>query len=93
MEKCISFSGINLISLKYNLLMSVSAVLNIFVYGFIYIECFYPMNIYKILYEAFFGENKNKDYSNHRAIEPFFSYLGVIILSFLLVKDKNVTNI
>ena len=89
MGEYISFSGINLKSLKYILLMSVSNVLNIFIYGFIYIECFYPMNIYRILYEAILGENKNKDYSNHRVIDPFFSYLGIIILVFFFVKDKN----
>ena len=92
MKKHISFSGINLKSLKYILLMSVSNVLNIFIYGFIYIECFYPMNIYRILYEAILGENKNKDYSNHRVIDPFFSYLGIIILVFFFVKDKNVSD-
>ena len=92
MGEYISFGGINLKSLKYILLMSVSNVLNIFIYGFIYIECFYPMNIYRILYEAILGENKNKDYSNHRVIDPFFSYLGIIILVFFFVKDKNVSD-
>ena len=89
----ISFGGINLKSLKYILLMSVSNVLNIYIYGFTYIECFYPMNIYRIIYEGFFGEDKNKDFTNHRVFDPFFSYLGIIILSFFFVKDKNESNI
>ena len=92
MEKYISFGGINLKSLKYILLMSVSNVLNMYIYGFTYIECFYPMNIYRIIYEAIFGENKNKDFTNHRVFDPLFSYLGIIIIAYFLPKDKSESN-
>ena len=83
----ITFGGINK-SLLYITLMSVFQVLNQYIYGFIYIECFYKMNIYQILYNAIIDPNKT-DFPHHRVFDPLFSYIGVIILSFCIKKEKN----
>ena len=83
----ISFGGINK-SLLFIILMSVSMVLNQYLYGFIYIECFYKMNIYQVLYNAIIDPNKT-DFPHHRVFDPLFSYIGVIILSFCIKKEKN----
>ena len=83
----ISFGGINK-SLLYIILMAISQVLNQYIYGFIYIECFYPMNIYRILYNAIIDPNK-KDFPRHRVFDPIFSYIGVIILSFCSSQKNN----
>ena len=88
MGKLISFGEINKKSLLLILSMSVSNVLNIYIYGFTYIECFFPMNIYRSLYEGIIGKDENKDFSNHRVFDPFFSYLGIIVLAFFFVKDR-----
>lgn len=93
MGKYISFQATNLKSLKYILLSSISNVLNIYVYGFTYIECFAPMNIYQFIYEGIYSENNTKDFSNHRVFDPFFSYLGIIVLSFFFVKTKKENDI
>ena len=69
--------------------MSSSNVLNIFIYGFTYIECFFPMNIYRSLYEGIIGKDENKDFSNHRVFDPFFSYLGIIAIAFFFIKDES----
>ena len=68
--------------------MSVFMVLNQYLYGFVYIDCFYPMNIYKSLYTAIIDDKKT-DFPNHRIFDPLFSYLGVIVLSFCIAKEKN----
>ena len=81
----ISFGGMNK-SLFYITLMSVFQVLNQYIYGFIYIECFYKMNIYQILYNAIIDPNK-KDFPHHRVFDPLFSYIGVIIFSFCIKKE------
>ena len=83
----ISFGGINK-SLLYIILMSVFQVLNQYIYGFIYIECFYKMNIYQILYNAIIDPDKT-DFPHHRVFDPLFSYIGVIILSLFIPKEKN----
>ena len=83
----ISLGGINK-SLLYITLMSIFQVLNQYIYGFIYIECFYKMNIYQILYNAIIDPNK-ADFPHHRVFDPLFSYIGVIILSFCIKKEKN----
>ena len=83
----ISLGGINK-SLLYIILMSIFQVLNQYIYGFIYIECFYKMNIYQILYNAIIDPNK-ADFPHHRVFDPLFSYIGVIILSFCIKKEKN----
>ena len=75
-------------SLLYIILMSVFQVLNQYIYGFIYIECFYKMNIYQVLYNAIIDPNKT-DFPHHRVFDPLFSYIGVIILSFCIKKEKN----
>ena len=83
----ISFGGMNK-SLFYITLMSVFQVLNHYIYGFIYIECFYQMNIYRILYNAIIDQNKT-DFPHHRVFDPLFSYIGVIFLSFCISQQKN----
>ena len=74
-------------SLLFILLMSISTVINQYLYGFIYIECFYKMNIYKSLYNAIIDPNKT-DFPHHRLFDPLFDYLGVIFLSLLIPKQK-----
>ena len=79
-------------SLLFIILMSIFMVLNQYIYGFIYIECFYKMNIYKILYNAIIDSDK-EDFPHHRVFDPLFSYLGVIFISlFFLPKEKNKKN-
>ena len=73
---------------EISLVQSPFDVLNKYIYGFTYIECFFPMNIYRSLYEGIIGKDENKDFSNHRVFDPFFSYLGIIVLAFFFVKDK-----
>jgi hypothetical protein len=67
--------------------MSISMVFNQYLYGFTYIECFYDMNIYRSLYQAIVGSNK-EDFPRHRIFDPLFSYLGVIALSLFIPKEK-----
>ena len=83
----ISFGGINK-SLLFIILMSVCMVLNQYLYGFIYIECFYKMNIYQILYNAIIDKEKS-DFPRHRLFDPFFSYLGIILCALFIPKEKN----
>ena len=83
----ISFGGI-IKSLLYITLAGVFKVLNQYTDGFIYIECFYQMNIYRILYNAIIDPNK-KDFSHHRIFDPLFSYIGVIILSFCVFQKND----
>ena len=79
-------------SLLFIILMSIFMVLNQYIYGFIYIECFYKMNIYKILYNAIIDSDK-EDFPHHRVFDPLFSYLGVIFIAlFFLPKEKNKKN-
>ena len=73
-------------------LMSIFTVINQYLYGFIYIECFYKMNIYKSLYNAIIDPNKTY-FPHHRLFDPLFSYLGVIFLSLLIPKQKEKENI
>lgn len=86
MGKYLSLGEINK-SLLFILLMSVASVLYKYIFGFTYIECFYPMNIYRILYNWIIDENK-KDCPRHRVFDTFFSYIGIVIISFFFVKDK-----
>ena len=74
-------------SLLFILFMSISMVFNQYLYGFTYIECFYDMNIYRSLYQAIVGSNK-EDFPHHRIFDPLFSYLGVIALSLFIPKEK-----
>ena len=82
----ISFGEVNK-SLLFILFMSISMVFNQYLYGFTYIECFYDMNIYRSLYQAIVGSNK-EDFPHHRIFDPLFSYLGVIALSLFIPKEK-----
>ena len=82
----ISFGKINK-SLLFILLMSISMVINQYIYGFTYIECFYKMNIYQSLYNVIIDKNK-KDFPRHRIFDPLFSYVGVILLSLFIPKPK-----
>ena len=82
----ISFGEVNK-SLLFILFMSISMVFNQYLYGFTYIECFYDMNIYRSLYQAIVGSNK-EDFPRHRIFDPLFSYLGVIALSLFIPKEK-----
>ena len=88
-KKLITFGQINK-SLLYIFLMSVSCVLNKYIYGFTYIECFYPMNIYRILHNWIL--NKNNECLLHRVFDPFFSYIGIIFISFIFLREKNVND-
>ena len=86
MVKCISLGEVNK-SLLYIVLMSVSLVINQYIYGFTYIQCFYQMNIYKTFYLLIIdSEEKNENkFIRHRVFDPLFSYFGIIILSFYLI--------
>ena len=80
-------------SLLFILFMSISMVFNQFLYGFTYIECFYDMNIYRSLYQAIVGSNK-EDFPRHRIFDPLFSYIGIVFFSLFLPeqnlnKEKN----
>ena len=86
-KKIITFGGINK-SFKYILLVSISNILNIYIYGFTYIECFYPMNIYKSLHNWIL--DKDDDCFRHRVFDPFFSYIGVIIISLIFLRERNI---
>ena len=89
MVKCISLGEVNK-SLLYIVLMSVSLVINQYIYGFTYIQCFYQMNIYKTFYLLIIdSEEKNENkFIRHRVFDPLFSYFGIIILSFFFIKKK-----
>ena len=90
----ISFGEINK-SLLYILLMSISKVLNQYIYGFTYIKCFHTMNIYQFLYNGII-DDKKQNFPRHRVFDPFFSYIGVIFLSFIFIrykKDENLNKI
>ena len=95
MAKCISFGKVNR-SLLYIVLMSVSLVINQYLYGFTYIQCFYPMNIYRSFYQLIinkYAKNDDPKFIRHRVFDPLFSYAGVIILSFLFIKKKELTDL
>ena len=98
MAKYITFGTIDR-SLLYIVLTSVALVINQYIYGFTYIECFYQMNIYRTFYELIIGEvesdeNKNKvKFLRHRVFDPLFSYAGVIILSFIFIKKRKPTDL
>ena len=83
--KIITFGEINK-SLLYIFLMSTSCALYKYIYGFTYIECFYPMNIYCSLYNWILGP-KDKC-PRHRIFDPFFSYIGMIFISFFFLKER-----
>ena len=86
MGKFISLGDINK-SLLFIVLMSVSNALNGYIYGFTYIDCFYPMNIYRSLYNWIIDKDKT-DFPRHRVYDPLFSYIGVIIISYFFIKDE-----
>ena len=87
MVKLISIGTINK-SLLFLMLMSISNVLYTYIYGFTYIECFYPINIYKSLYHWIINKDKT-DFPRHRVFDPLFCYVGVIFLTFFFVKDND----
>ena len=87
MAKLISLGKRNK-SLLFLIIMSISSVLNIYIYGFSYINCFYPINIYKSLYNWIIDKNKT-DFPHHRVFDPLFSYVGVIFLTLFFVKDND----
>ena len=76
MVKIISLGKINK-SLLFLIIMSISSVLNKYIYGFTYIECFYPINIYRSLYNWIIDKDKI-DFPRHRVFDPLFSYIGII---------------
>lgn len=84
--KYISFGKRNK-SLLFIILMGIFMVINQYLYGFVYIECFYPINIYKSLYNAIIDKNK-EDFPRHRIFDALFNYIGVMILSFFIPKEK-----
>ena len=75
----ISFGGVNK-SLLYITLEGVFKVLNQYTYGFIYIECFYQMNIYRILYNAIIDPKKKI----FLIIEYLIHFLVILVLLFYL---------
>ena len=83
--KIITFGEINN-SFLYIFFMSTSCALYKYIYGFTYIECFYPMNIYCSLYNWILGP-KDKC-PRHRIFDPFFSYIGMIFISFFFLKER-----
>ena len=85
--KLITFGEINK-SLLYILFMSISSILNRYIYGYNYIECFYPMNIYCSLHNSIL--DKNDKCPLHRVFDPFFSYIGMIFISFFFLREKNI---
>jgi hypothetical protein len=90
MVKIVTFGDINK-SLLFILFMSISNVLNQYIYGFTYIQCFYPMNIYKSLYNWII-DSEYDNFPHHRVFDPLFSYLGVIIIAFFFLKCKEEYN-
>ena len=84
-KKIITFGNINK-SLLYIFLMSASSALNGYIYGFDYIGCFYQMNIYEILHNWIL--NKIDDCPHHRVFDPFFSYIGMIFIPFIFLREK-----
>ena len=83
----ISFGGISN-SLLYIIIIGVFKVINQYTHGFVYIDCFYPMNIYRILYNVIIDSNKT-DFPRHRMFDTLFSYIGVFIFSFCISKKDN----
>ena len=83
--KLITFGEINK-SLLYILFMSISSILNRYIYGYNYIGCFYQMNIYCSLYNGIVG--KKDECPRHRVFDPFFSYIGMIFISFFFLKER-----
>ena len=88
-KKLISFRQINK-SLLYIFLIGISSVLNRFIYGYNYIGCFFPMNIYRSIHNAILGGDD--ECPRHRVFDPFFSYIGVIFISLIFLKEKNISD-
>ena len=86
MTKFITFGEINY-SFLFILLMSISNTINVYIYGFTYIKCFHTMNIYQFLYSAII-DDKKEDFPHHRIFDPLFSYIGIIIMSFIIFRKK-----
>ena len=86
MAKLITFGEINY-SFLFVLLMSISNTINVYIYGFTYIKCFHTMNIYQFLYSAII-DDKKEDFPHHRIFDPLFSYIGIIIMSFIIFRKK-----
>ena len=83
--KIITFGEINN-SFLYIFFMSTSCALYKYIYGFTYIECFYPMNIYRTLHNYIL--DKDDKCPRHRVFDPFFSYIGMIFISFFFLKER-----
>ena len=88
-KKLISPGQINK-SLLYIFLIGISSVLNRFIYGYNYIGCFFPMNIYRSIHNAILGGDD--ECPRHRVFDPFFSYIGVIFISLIFLKEKNISD-
>ena len=85
----ISFGEINK-SLLLILLISLFSALEHYINGYTYIGCFYKLNIYKTIYSIFVDNNPNdNDFHRHRIFDPFFGYIGVIILAFFVGRQKD----
>ena len=85
----ISFGEINK-SLLLILLISLFSALEHYINGYTYIGCFYKLNIYKTIYSIFVDNNPNdNDFQRHRIFDPFFGYIGVIILAFFVGRQKD----
>ena len=85
----ISFGEINK-SLLFIFLMSLFMALEHYINGFSYIGCFYKLNIYKTFYSIIIDKNTDgKDFQRHRIFDPFFGYIGVIIFSFFVDRQKD----
>ena len=88
-KKLITFGQRNK-SFSYIFLMSFFSVLNRYIYGYGYIDCFYRMNIYRSLHNLIIGGDG--DCRRHRVFDPFFSYIGIIFISFIFLREKNVND-
>ena len=88
-KKLISPGQINK-SLLYIFLIGISSVLNRFIYGYNYIGCFFPMNIYRSLHNWIL--NKDDECPRHRIFDSLFSYIGVIFISLIFLREKNIND-
>ena len=48
------------------------------------------MNIYRSIHNAILGGDD--ECPRHRVFDPFFSYIGVIFISLIFLKEKNISD-
>ena len=85
----ITFGEINK-SLLFIFLLSLFLVIENYINGFAYTGCFYQINIYKTFYSIIVDNNKDyNDFHRHRIFDPLFDYIGIIIFSFFVGRQKD----